>query len=81
MNQREVRRKIIMSRRTGPRPKEGGDNCMTDKEAQILTEVQKDPEKRLNDQELNLLVDLKHEGMQCDKIIKKILEEREKNKE
>lgn len=81
MNQREVRRKMIMSRRTGPRPKEGGDNCMTDKDAQLLTTIQKDPEKKFNDDELDLVTDLRHEGMQFDKIIEKILEERKKNKE
>ena len=81
MNQREVRRKIIMSRRTGPRPKEGGDYCMNDKDAQLLTTIQKDPEKKFNDDELDLVTDLRHEGMQFDKIIEKILEERKKNKE
>ena len=56
-------------------------NEWNDTDSQLLTTIQKDPEKKFNDDELDLVTDLRHEGMQFDKIIEKILEERKKNKE
>ena len=73
MKGREKRKKEIMAR-TGRLPKEGG--CLTDAEAQKLTVIQNNPETRLNDDELDLITDLKHGGMRFDKIIEKIMEER-----
>ena len=67
--------------RTGKLPKEGADSDLTDEEAKKLIATQKDPETRMNDDELDLITDLKHEGMQYDKIIEKIMEERKKNQE
>ena len=46
---------------------------MTDKECEMLGKIQDDPEKRLNDDELDLLTDLKHEGMKIDEILEMIL--------
>ena len=54
---------------------------LTEKDEKILREVQDDEEKRLNDDELDLITILKHEGMQFDTIITKIFEERKKNQE
>ena len=54
---------------------------LTEKDEKILRGVQDDEEKRLNDDELDLVTCLKHEGMQYDKIIEKIFEERKKNQE
>ena len=49
---------------------------MTDKECEMLGKIQDDPEKRLNDDELDLLTDLKHEGMKIDEILEMIFEKR-----
>ena len=80
MDGREKMKKEIMERK-GRFPKEGADSDLTDAEAQKLTATQKNPETRLNDDELDLITSLKHEGMQYDKIIEKIMEERKKNQE
>ena len=80
MDGREKMKKEIMERK-GRFPKEGADSDLTDAECKKLTVLQKNPETRLNDDELDLITDLKHEGMQYDKIIEKIFEERKKNQE
>ena len=54
---------------------------LSDDECKKLVALQDDPEKRLSDDELDLITDLKYEGMQYDKIIEKIFEERKKNQE
>ena len=78
MDGREKMKKEIMERK-GRFPKEGG--CLTDNDCIKLKTLQKNPETRLNDDELDLITSLKHEGMQYDKIIEKIMEERKKNQE
>ena len=80
MDGREKMKKEIMARK-GRFPKEGEDSDLSDAEAQKVTATQKNPETRLNDDELDLITSLKHEGMQYDKIIEKIMEERKKNQE
>ena len=80
MDGREQKKKELMEQK-GRFPKEGADSDLTDAEAQKLSVTQKNPETRLNDDELDLITDLKHEGMQYDKIIEKIFEERKKNQE
>ena len=79
MDGREKMKKEIMARK-GRFPKEGADSDLTDAEAQKLTVIQNNPETRLNDDELDLITDLKHGGMRFDKIIEKIMEERKKYK-
>ena len=76
---REKRQKEIMARQ-GRIPK-GEPHELTDTESQQLNALQKDPEKRLNDDELDLISSLKMEGMHYETIIQKIFEERKKNKE
>jgi hypothetical protein len=78
MDGREQKKKEIMERK-GRFPNEGG--CLTDNECIKLNIIQKNPETRLNDDESELVIDLKYEGMQFDKIIEKIFEERKKNQE
>tara|TARA_B100000519_G_scaffold203180_1_gene224620 strand:+ start:2725 stop:2967 length:243 start_codon:yes stop_codon:yes gene_type:complete len=80
MEGREQKKKEIMERK-GRFPTEGADSDLTDAECKKLAVTQKNPETRLNDDELDLITDLKHEGMQYDKIIEKIFEERKKNQE
>ena len=80
MDEREQKKKEIMEQK-GRFPKEGADSDLTDAECKKLSVTQKNPETRLNDDELDLITCLKHEGMQYDKIIEKIFEERKKNQE
>jgi hypothetical protein len=54
---------------------------LTEKDEKILREVQDDEEKRLNDDELDLVINLYEEGMSMEKILEKIFEERKKNQE
>lgn len=78
MDGREKMKKEIMARK-GRFPKEGG--CLTDNDCIKLKTLQKNPETRLNDDESELVINLKHEGMHIDKIIETIMEERKKNQE
>ena len=54
---------------------------LTEKDEKILREVQDDEDKRLNDDELDLVINLYEEGMSMEKILEKIFEERKKNQE
>ena len=54
---------------------------LTEKDEKILRGVQDDEEKRLNDDELDLVINLYEEGMSMEKILEKIFEERKKNQE
>ena len=54
---------------------------LTEKDEKILRGVQDDEEKRLNDDELDLVINLYEEGMSMGKILEKIFEERKKNQE
>jgi len=56
-------------------------HTMTDKDCEKFNKIHEDPAKRFSDDELDLIINLKHEGMSMDKIIEKILEERNKNTE
>ena len=51
---------------------------LTEKDEKILRGVQDDEEKRLNDDELDLVINLYEEGMSMEKILEKIFEERKK---
>ena len=54
---------------------------LTEKDEKILRGVQDDEEKRLNDDELDLVINFYEEGMSMEKILEKIFEERKKNQE
>ena len=56
-------------------------HTMTDEDCEKFNKIHDDPVKRFSDDELDLITNLKHEGMSVDKILEKILEERIKNTE